>query len=86
MSAMEIEAARRLIEKIRRFVRDDLDDSERPLFATLVAPGVAQAYREVVPDDDVDGFGIVDWSPDALPRALVEALHRSDVRVVGLEA
>ena len=73
------EAATRLLEKLRGFVADQLDDEERALLAVLLAPGVAMAY----PSDEVVGFG-ADWRPDALPEALAEALRRGGLRVEGL--
>jgi hypothetical protein len=77
---MEPEAAVRLIEKIRTFVADDLDEEERPLFAALLAPGVARAFDTV----EVEGFEMVEWQPSALPRTLVDALRDAGVRVEGL--
>lgn len=74
------ETAERLLDKVRGFV-DTLDDDERAVFAALVAPGVAQAYRS---EDDVVGFGEVGWSPDALPESLVRVLREQGVRVEGL--
>lgn len=84
------EAAERLLAKVREFVAS-LDDDERALFATLLAPGVARAYQE---DDEVVGFGEagareagageVGWSPAALPDALVRELREQGVRVEGL--
>lgn len=90
---MEPNPADRLLAKIRHFVAS-LDDDERPLFASLVAPGVAQAYggSEVLQfgmgdeqeGDEVESFG-VDWSPTALPDALTDTLRRQRVRLVGLD-
>lgn len=73
-------AAQRMLEKVKAFVSDELDDEERPLFAALVAPGVAHAYGA----DEASGFGLVEWRPDAVPDALVDALRAEGVRVVGL--
>lgn len=73
-------AAERMLEKVRDFVREELDDEERRLFAALVAPGVARAYGE----DDASGFGLVEWRPSAVPSSLVDALRKDGVRVVGL--
>ena len=90
---MEPNPADRLLAKIRQFVAT-LDDEERPLFAGLVAPGVAQAYGggEVMQcgmgdegdGDEVETFG-VEWSPTALPDALTDTLRRQRVRLVGLD-
>ncbi len=74
-------AAARLLVKIRAFVTEQLDDEEAVLFAALIAPGVARAYR----DDDVAGLGAdVDWQPEALPDALAEAVRDGGIKVVGL--
>lgn len=75
------EAAARLLEKLRVFVAEQLDEEERALFAALVAPGVARAYGE----PEVEGFGVAGWSLSTLPASLVRALQDQDVRVVGLE-
>jgi hypothetical protein len=74
-------AAARLLAKIRDFVGHELDDEERALFATLIAPGVALAYAE----NDVSGYGVIDWSATSLPEALGRALRDSGIRVTGLE-
>lgn len=74
------DTAERLLAKVREFAAS-LDDDERALFATLIAPGVARAYQE---DDEVVGFGDVGWSPAALPEALVRELREQGVRVEGL--
>lgn len=74
-------AADRLLAKIRAFVAEQLDDDEAELFAALVAPGVARAYR----DEEVSGFtSDVDWRPGALPESLAEAVRDGGVRVEGL--
>jgi hypothetical protein len=77
---MQADPADRLLSKVRAFVTDQLADDERPLFAALIAPGVAQAYAE----DDVQGFAMTEWSASALPEALAEAVRRTGIRVVGL--
>lgn len=74
------ETAERVLDKVRGFM-ETLDEDERAVFAALVAPGVAQAYRA---EDDVVGFSEVGWSPDALPRSLVTVLRDQGVRVEGL--
>ncbi len=74
-------AAERLLAKIRTFVAEQLDDDEAALFAALVAPAVAQAYRV----DDASGVGSdVDWRPHALPESLAAAVRRGGVRIEGL--
>ena len=74
------EAAARLLEKLRTFVAEQLDEEERALLAVLLAPGVAMAY----PDDaDVVGFS-VDWRANALPEALAVKLREGGLRVEGL--
>jgi len=75
------EAADRLLEKVRTFVAEQLDDQEAALFAALVAPGIAEAYME----NEVVGFDSeVDWRPGALPDSLTEAVRSSGIRVEGL--
>ena len=75
------EAADRLLQKVRAFVADQLDEEEAQLFAALVAPGIARAYVE----EDVVGFGSeVDWRPGALPESLAEAVRSGGIRVEGL--
>lgn len=73
------EAAGRLLDKLRSFVTDELDDDERALLAVLLAPGVALAY----PEDEVVGFS-ADWRATALPEVLAEALRSGGIRVEGL--
>jgi len=73
------EATDRLLEKLRTFVAD-LDDDERQLFAALVGPGVALAYRET---DEVVGFG-TGWEPQQLPDHLAASVRESGIRVIGL--
>jgi hypothetical protein len=78
---MDQRAADRLVEKIRRFVSEELDDDERPLFAALIAPGVARAYDET----EVEAFEAVEWDRAALPDSLVRSLRESGIRVEGLD-
>jgi hypothetical protein len=82
LGAQDIEAAEaagRLLDKLRAFVTDQLDDEERALLAVLLAPGVALAY----PADEVVGFG-VDWRATALPETLAATLRDGGLRVEGL--
>lgn len=65
------DVAKSLLVKLRRFIEDDLESDERALFGVLVAPAIAHAFGA----DDVEGFGMVGWSPDALPNALIAALR-----------
>ena len=74
-------AADRLLCKLRQFIADQLDAEERQLFATLLAPGVAAAHA----DHDVVGFGMINWTPPSLPRALAETLQVGGVRIEGLD-
>lgn len=79
-------AAERMLAKVRRFMTQELDDQERALFAALIAPGVASAYRDDdVTGDDVAGFGTVGWLPSTLPAALADAVRAAPIRVEGLE-
>jgi hypothetical protein len=73
------ESAARLLEKLRAFVTDELDEEERELLAVLLAPGVAKAFA----DDEVTGFS-ADWRTTALPDALAETLRRGGLHVEGL--
>lgn len=75
-------AAERLLDKIRVFVASELDAEERALFGALLAFGLGVAY----PTGEVEGFDMVQWSGDALPEALVEALRKTGVSVTGFEA
>ena len=75
----DAEAAARLLDKLRAFVTDELDDDERAMLAVLLAPGVAMAF----PDDEVVGFS-ADWRTAALPEALAERLRAGGLRVEGL--
>jgi hypothetical protein len=74
-------AADRLIEKMRRFA-SALAADERVLFGLLLAPGVAQAYAE---DLEVAGFGMVEWSPEALRDSLAMAMRRRGITVAGFD-
>lgn len=74
---MDAVAVERLLVKLRAFIATELDSEEREVLAALLAPAVAAAY-----DDEVAGFTSVAVAP--LPEALVEALQRAGVRVVGL--
>jgi len=76
---MDATAAERLLEKVRQFIADDLDEEERALFATLLAPGIASAYS-----GEIETFGMSGWSPADLPQALADALRKGSVRVEGL--
>ena len=39
---MDVDSAHRLLEKLRTFVTEELDEDERALFAALIAPAVAR--------------------------------------------
>lgn len=64
-------AAKSLLRKLRQFAEDVLDADERALLGALVAPAVARAFDL----DEVEGFGMVGWSPDVLPETLTRALR-----------
>jgi len=74
------DAAERLLEKVRAFVRDQLSDEERALFAVLLAPGVAEANGA----SDVSGFAVGDsnWEPTPLPEYLAKAVRDSHIQIV----
>jgi hypothetical protein len=78
----DAEPAARLLEKLRAFVTDQLDDDERALLALLLAPGVALAFPEADGEDEVVGFG-VDWRATSLPDALATTLREGGLRVEG---
>ena len=76
---MDEAAVERLLAKLRRFAAEDLDEVERVVLASLLAPAIAIAYGE----NEVSGFGTTELVP--LPEVLVTSLRRSGLRVVGLE-
>jgi hypothetical protein len=78
----ESEASLRLIEKVRWFVREHLDEEERVLFGALVAPGIAAAYRDA--GTEVEGFVITEWAPGVIPEALARGLRDKGIRVTGI--
>ena len=80
VGADDVAAADRLLEKVRAFVRDELDPDERAMFATLLAPGVAEAHAH--DDDDVTGFAVVPGSPPPLTEHLARAVRSSGLRIV----
>jgi hypothetical protein len=75
------EPARSLLDKVRRFVQQDLTDEERALFAALIGPGVARAHLDA---DEVVGFDSATWLPDALPQHLSDEIRTRDLRIEGL--
>jgi hypothetical protein len=89
----DLDVARNLLAKVRNFVSTELDEEESQMFASLLTPGVALAYK-VSSEDEVSGFSgtaadpdespYVEWSPESLPDALGQALHESGARIVGL--
>ena len=76
----ENDPAERLMGKLRQF-SEGLADDERALFAALIAPGVAKA---LAPEDEVEGYGLTEWMPSALPQQLTEQIKRSHITVTGL--
>lgn len=72
------DTAERLLEKVRHFA-DSLEDEERPMFAALIAPGVAAAWND---EDDVAGFGVA-WQPSQVQDHLREAIRTRNLRVEG---
>jgi hypothetical protein len=77
------DASDRLIDKIRAFVRDDLDDQERVLFGALLAPGIAAAYNDA--STEVEGFALMDWAPTSIPGDLARTLRERGVRISGID-
>jgi hypothetical protein len=76
---VDADAVGRLLEKLRRFVADELDEQERVVLGALLAPGVEMAYGET----EVTGFGTTELAP--LAELLLEGLRSSGIRVIGLE-
>jgi hypothetical protein len=73
---MDREIAQSLIGKLRQFTAETLDDRERELFATLLAPGIARAYADA---DEVRGYGLEEpWSALPLADALLAQLEALD--------
>jgi len=70
--------ARDLLDKLKAFSAT-LEPPQRALLAALLAPGVALAYE----GDEVVGFGMVDWIPDHLPRALERAVRERNLHISG---
>jgi hypothetical protein len=79
----EPDASERLIEKIRWFARERLDEQERALFGALLAPGIAAAYRDA--STEVEGFVLTDWAPGSIPEDLARSLREKGVRVSGID-
>jgi hypothetical protein len=79
----ESDASDRLIEKIRWFAREHLDEEERALFGALLAPGIAAAYRDA--STEVEGFVLTDWAPGSIPEDLARRLREKGVRVSGID-
>jgi len=77
--AVDQNAARTLLAKLRTFIEESLTDDERVLLGQLLAPGVARAYPE---ETEVVGFTATLWTADAVSESLLEALRDEDVRVV----
>ena len=77
---MEQDPAERLVEKLRRFITEDLDEAEQALLAMLLAPGISLVYDET----DVSGFTMLSTGPGELVEQLRSALRRAGVKVSGL--
>lgn len=71
------DVAERLLEKLRRFIREDLDEQERAAMAVLVAPAVARANGA----DDVTGFAADSWEPAPLPEHLARVVRETHIRI-----
>ncbi len=77
------DASARLIEKIRWFVGDQLDDQERALFGALLAPGIAAAYEDA--STEVEGFSLMDWAPARIPEQLARTVREKGIRISGID-
>jgi hypothetical protein len=82
-AATDPDASDRLVEKIRWFVRDHLDEQERVLFGALLAPGIAAAYQDA--STEVEGFLMTDWAPGTIPEDLARRLREKGIRVSGID-
>lgn len=72
------DVAERLLEKVRSFA-ESLEEQERPLFAALIAPGVAAAWAD---EDEVEGFGVA-WTSTQVQQHLHQAIRTRNLRVEG---
>jgi hypothetical protein len=77
---MEQDAAERLLAKLRRFIAEDLDESEQTMFAMLLAPGISLIYDET----EVVGFSMVSVQSGEFAELLEGALRRAGVQVSGI--
>ena len=73
----EEDVAERLLEKLRRFIRDDLDERERAVMAVLVAPAIARANGTPDLTDTSPGK----WDPAPLPDHLLRAMSAAAIRI-----
>ena len=83
---MSQDAAERLLAKLRGFVAG-LDADERAMFAALVAPAVARIWAaegRAGASHEVEAYGMQEWTPEALPDALRDAVRGRGLRVEGL--
>jgi len=74
-----VDVNEQLFAKLREFVAG-LDDEERNVFAALIGPGVAAAYRD---PDEVEAYTL-SWEPTRLPDHLAAAIRAKALRIVGL--
>jgi hypothetical protein len=80
--AWDVAATERLLDKLRYFIAEDLDDEERAAFAVLLAHGVAALYGDRA--SDVQGYDMEATAEAGFLDELVRALRTAGVRVTGL--
>lgn len=68
-------AAHQMLNKLRRFMDEELLPAERQALAALLAPGIASVYKDENDEDEVSGFHATNWLPDQLPNYLSSALQ-----------
>lgn len=76
------DVAQNMLAKLRRFMDEELQPDERQALSALLAPGIASAYKDE-DEDEVTGFQVTSWLPDALPNYLSQALRLRSWHVEG---
>lgn len=76
--ADEIDAAARLLRKLRRLAAEELDPEERVLLGVCLAPVVLAATQGT----EIEGVAFTPVGDDALIRHLHSELRRSKLRIV----
>ncbi|MFA5565540.1 MAG: hypothetical protein WC184_07335 [Acidimicrobiia bacterium] len=76
------DAAQNMLAKLRRFMDEELQPDERQALSALLAPGIASVYKDPE-DDEVTGFQVTSWLPEALPNYLSQAVRVRSWHVEG---